>query len=384
MNLLRQNPHVGHRGVFSKLHKAIALLLLLAFSGLQAATQYCAGELGHDPQLGLRLFGVYPPWAVLLWAERWSAPFAEVFAKGLWVGIGSIVATALAITVVWPGRRMTDRLHGSARWANYLDLVTAGLLHRRVEDSVVVGAWRNPLGFLQALRHGGMENVLCFGPPRSGKGAGLVVPTLLSWGHSVFVTDLRGELFQLTSGYRASLGQRVYRFAPGEGDSVAWNPLDEIRLKSEHLVGDVQMVATLLVDPDGKGLQDHWQKTAQSLLVGVILYALLEDDYRATLQRVDALLSDPNLASEQLWETMAASEHSIIAASGRDMLDRPPQEAGSVLSTAKSYLALYRDPAEARNTARCDVGLRASGTESAANTVKLCPHYKGLANVLAE
>ena len=40
------------------------------------------------------------------------------------------------------------------------------------------------------------------------------------------------------------------------------------------------------------------------------------------------------------------------------MLDRPNEEAGSVLSTAKSYLALYRDPVVASNTSVSDFRLR--------------------------
>lgn len=55
---------------------------------------------------------------------------------------------------------------------------------------------------------------------------------------------------------------------------MCWNPLDEIRLDTEAEVGDVQNLATLIVDPDGKGLETHWQKTSQALLVGVILYVL--------------------------------------------------------------------------------------------------------------
>ena len=40
------------------------------------------------------------------------------------------------------------------------------------------------------------------------------------------------------------------------------------RVKTENEVGDVQNLATLIVDPDGKGLESHWQKTGQALLVG--------------------------------------------------------------------------------------------------------------------
>jgi type IV secretion system protein VirD4 len=56
------------------------------------------------------------------------------------------------------------------------------------------------------LRHPGPEHVLCYAPTRSGKEVGLIVPTLLSWRQSVFVTDLKGELYELSSRTSESLG----------------------------------------------------------------------------------------------------------------------------------------------------------------------------------
>ena len=35
-----------------------------------------------------------------------------------------------------------------------------------------------------------------------------------------------------------------------------------------------KILMTMIVDPDGKGLADHWQKSAQALLVGVGLHVL--------------------------------------------------------------------------------------------------------------
>ena len=40
---------------------------------------------------------------------------------------------------------------------------------------------------------------------------------------------------------------------------------------TEFEVGAAHNPAQLIVDPDGKGLDPHWQKTAFALLVGVIL-----------------------------------------------------------------------------------------------------------------
>ena len=50
--------------------------------------------------------------------------------------------------------------------------------------------------------------------------------------------------------------------------------------------------------------------------------------------------------------------HHAIGSAARDMMDRPEEEAGLVLSTAKSYLALYRDPVVARSVSRSDFRIR--------------------------
>lgn len=50
-----------------------------------------------------------------------------------------------------------------------------------------------------------------------------------------------------------------------------------------------------------------------------------------------------------MQDYLDGKSHPVIAASARDMLDRPEEEAGSVLSTAKSYLSPYRDPIVANN-----------------------------------
>ena len=244
------------------------------------------------------------------------------------------------------------------------------LTGKRAADcaGVYVGGWEDRDGRFHYLRHNGPEHVLTYAPTRSGKGVGLIVPTLLSWGASAVVTDLKGELWALTAGWRKTYaGNTVLRFEPATADgSVCWNPLDEIRLGTEYAVGDVQNLVTLLVDPHGKGLESHWQKTAFALLVGVILHALYKaredgekdgeakDSTPATLPAVDAMLADPDRDIAELWMEMATTghlaghPHPAIASAARDMMERPEEEAGSVLSTAKSYLALYRDPVVAR------------------------------------
>jgi len=58
---------------------------------------------------------------------------------------------------------------------------------------------------------------------------------------------------------------------------------------------------------DGNGLESHWRKTGQALLVGVILHALYKarnERTAATLPAVDALLADPDRDIAELWMAM--------------------------------------------------------------------------------
>ena len=234
---------------------------------------------------------------------------------------------------------------------------------------VYVGGWEDEDGTFHYLRHNGPEHILTFAPTRSGKGVGLVIPTLLSWKHSAVITDLKGELWALTAGWRQQhAGNRVLRFEPATANGcVGWNPLEEIRLGTEFEVGDVQNLATLIVDPDGKGLNDHWQKTSQAMLVGCILhlcYRSQDEGGVASLPALDAMLADPSRPISELWAEMThyghldGENHPLVGSAARDMLDRPAEEAGSVLSTAKSYLSLFRDPIVARNVSRSEFKIR--------------------------
>lgn len=338
---------------------------------LSAATQYFAHAFQYAEILGANFHHVYPPWSILRWAEQWYGSHSEAFIRagslGTAVAAAGLIGLAVAKMLAANSAKANVYLHGSARWADRRDIEAAGLLG--ANDGVYVGAWLDPKGTLHYLRHHGPEHVLTYAPTRSGKGVGLVVPTLLSWPHSAIITDLKGELWALTAGWRQRHAKnRVLRFEPAAlQGSVCWNPLDEIRLGTEYEVGDVQNLATLLVDPDGKGLESHWQKTAQALLVGVILHALYRgrnEGSPATLSSVDALLADPQRDVAALWTEMAeyghlqGENHPVVGQAARDMLDRPEEEAGSVLSTAKSYLSLYRDPVVARNVGTSEFRIR--------------------------
>ncbi len=352
-------PKDGH------LLRWLAALSLLA--GLQSATQYFAYVFQYQAILGANILHIYPPWAFLSWFFKWFSAYKDPFQTSGYVGVMvsglGLFISALSSSLLSNRSYGDKHLHGSARWADREDIKEAGLMDNH--EGVYVGGWEDENGVLHYLRHNGPEHVLTYAPTRSGKGVSLVLPTLLSWPHSLFCNDLKGELFALTSGWRQKYAKnKIIKFEPASMTNDArWNPLDEIRLDSQQEVGDVQNLTTLLVDPDGKGLEDHWQKTAQALLVGVILHVLYKSRLEgtpATLPYVDRLLSPMDATVNSLWLAMTqyphvdGKTHPAVASAARDMLDRPEEEAGSVLSTAKSYLSLYRDPVVANAVSASD------------------------------
>ena len=363
------------RPTHSFLFPVLGICVLLG--GLSAATQYFAHVFEYHATLGGRIGFVYPPWTILQWFGKWGTYYPLQFMNAGNVGMMATAAGLLCLlgikTMIARAAKNNRFPHGSARWATQKDIEAAGLMPRKVSlferirgkapefAGVYVGAWEDKKGRKHYLRHNGPEHILCYAPTRSGKGVGLIVPTLLSWPDSAVITDLKGELWALTSGWRQKhANNKVLRFEPAAASGSAhWNPLVEIRLGTEHEVGDVQNLATLIVDPDGKGLETHWQKSAQALLVGVILHALYQangnNSATPSLPDIDALFSDPDRSVKELWMEMnqikpeRGNNHRLVASVGRDMLDRPVEERGSVLSTVKSYLSLYRDPVVREN-----------------------------------
>nr|WP_315114023.1 type IV secretory system conjugative DNA transfer family protein [uncultured Neisseria sp.] len=375
----KRNNAVGHQNQVQttgsgRLVNFICLVLVL-LAGMGAATQYFAHQFQYHSQLGYGIGKFYMPWNILIWYGKWHGRYEQQFMMAFSIML-MVVAIGMIGMLVWNiVRKNTNKahesLHGSARWADRKDIEAAGLLTKKGKDSdgVYVGGWVDKSGTLHYLRHSGPEHVLTYAPTRSGKGLGLVLPTLLSWPHSTFITDLKGELWALTAGWRKKYAHnKVIRFEPATAQgSAAWNPLDEIRVGTEYEIGDVQNLATMIVDPDGKGLISHWDKTAFALLTGVILHALYkakDEGGIATLPSVDRMLSDPEKPVGDLWVEMATYPHAngrplpVISSAGQDMLDRPEEEAGSVLSTTKSFLALYRDNVVAANVSHSDFKIK--------------------------
>ena len=184
------------------------------------------------------------------------------------------------------------------------------------------------------------------------------MPTLLSWPASAVIHDIKGENWQITAGWRSRFSHCLL-FNPTDAKSAAYNPLLEVR-RGAHEVRDVQNIADILVDPEGAlEKRNHWEKTSHALLVGAILHVLYAGEDK-TLRGVANFLSDPASPFELTLHRMMTTKHlgdaphPVVASAAREVLNKSDNERSGVLSTAMSFLGLYRDPTVAEVTSRCD------------------------------
>lgn len=330
----------------------LAGFFVALFGGLVAATQMLAAELDYHHVLGAPLFDVgetpvYAPWKWLFWAQDyWEAVPRPIEDSMLALGVGAVCGVIWAVGI---GKRFAiddgPTSHGSSRWARRDEIEELGLA-QTPSDSRGIVLGRDPHSD-RVLTHRGKEHAFVFAPTRSGKGVGLVVPTLLTWRASVFVLDVKGENWDLTAGWRRKFSH-VVRFDPTSRKSATFNPLLEVR-KGEKEVRDVRNIVEILADPDGEQRDDFWTRSAKKFLVGAILHVLYSDD-NPSLARVLEFLQNPEWTHEERLTRMLETKHlgdtthPVVARAARSTLNTPEDTRGGVLATAESYLGLFDDP----------------------------------------
>ncbi len=183
-----------------------------------------------------------------------------------WLQTGLVASGCLAVITFMLKYKRPQKLHGEARWANARDIKKAKLA---VKDGILLG--RTTFG---TLRLGGTEHVLVEAPTRAGKGVGIVIPNLLEWQESVVVLDIKQENWDITAGFRKSLGQDVFLFNPlsAEGRTAYYNPLGYFdRTNPVAVINEMQKIGQMLY-PEPKDGESFWLDSARSAFIGVGAY----------------------------------------------------------------------------------------------------------------
>ena len=252
--------------------KLIKIFLLYFFIVTAIATQYLAYKVKYNKALGgIRIIKtnhkIYFPLAYPFWEKQYGKSNPKIFKHINNYYYGSFfIFLIIAVFVLKKKNEVT--VHGTARWATQKEMKKMNLYQ---PTGVVLGL--DPNG--KIMHDNSDKHVFMEAPTRGGKGINTVNPTAYDWINSVVFNDIKGELWEKTSGYRKNvLGQKVFMFCPvdNEGISCQYNPLDGIAIGTLFETEDISVVTQTLIDTEGKGESDHWISSAMNLLNGVIMH----------------------------------------------------------------------------------------------------------------
>ncbi len=343
---------------------ATAVLLLLAGA---LSTQYVAHAFHYPREFGAGLIDVgavriYPPWAFIGWYGRYARTYPDAFEMAAFLPLAILFIPAMAAIGLSRRLRRSPPKFGQGAWATMLDVERAKLVQTGKQLSGrVLGRFGD-----RYLAYRGIEHAIIVGASRSGKGAGHVVPTLVSWPESAFIYDRKGELWHITADHRKTFSH-VFYFAPTDPNTVRWNPLFEVR-KGPMEIADIQNVVGILVDPLGRKAGDlnFWDQSATDFFTAVILHVLYsEPDERKNLAQVRRLLINIDATLHAMQRTLHRHRPDYHAPDGKARgLDGEPipevhpevllgatalanldeRVKSSVLATCRASLSLWADP----------------------------------------
>ena len=352
------------------LFKFLSVIIFLGCSaiGCMIASYLVAAYYGFSSELGTPLVTIgdwrfYSPFSIFRWQEFFSEerPLARIVYAWMicWILVGLSLSFILNLAVFEKTSKQAQNIFGDATFAKRSDLLDLKLIGKG--NGIFLG--KTDRG--EYIRHDAPGHYAVIAPTRSGKGTGIVIPTLLTWPGSCVIYDLKEENFQRTAGRRSMFSDILY-FNPNSINSAHFNPLFEIRT-GLYEVRDAQNIANMIIEPDRPGVYDHWVRTGNSLLTAAILHVL----YTASVEEknlagVAALLSRPDKTlTETLHEMLATKHirdkdgkpcrpHTGVVAAARDVLNKSADDRSSVVSTVMGYLSVYRDPLLANCTKDSD------------------------------
>ncbi len=273
------------------------------------------------------------------------------------MGFAAFGIFGLPLILIGVAMSKSRSLHGDARWATSSEAHAAGLF---AEDGLILGKLGGKFLMLDAAKF-----VMLVAPTRSGKGVGTIIPNLLNWNQSVVVVDIKGENFEVTSGFRAKHGQDVFKFAPFDENfqTHCCNPLSYVSRDPRFVVGELQSVGYMLYPKrDGDGA--FWNDAARNFFVAVGLYCL-ESSYPLTIGEVLRRSSGAGRPKE-FWLAVVDSG---VSASGQTLskhcadalsqfVSNSDNTLTSILSTFSAPLGVFANPVVDAATSRDDFDLR--------------------------
>jgi len=249
-------------------------------------------------------------------------------------------------------RKLYSRIHGDGGDLQpgpplkpTTDLDESGLIIGRDEDDP------NRL-----WRYEGEGSLVTIAAPGKGKSQCHVVPNLLTWKSAAVVLDIKGELYEQTSAWRAANVGPVYRFSLLDRESQRYNPLLQISSDPELLWEDCRFVADMLVVPSGTGGNaKFFDDSARDFVTAALCYVTLA---YPKAERTMAKVLD--IASGLEWDQFVARLQATVdvpsaaRAGAKYSGEKDPKLRENILQTANTALSAWEGSRITRATSASD------------------------------
>jgi type IV secretion system protein VirD4 len=196
------------------------------------------------------------------------------------------------------------------------------------------------------------EQVMITGSNGAGKSSQLLIPNLLGecGSRSLFIADLKNELFSVTVGTVARSHQ-VWLFAPTRpGDSHGYNPLAHIRSAA-----DANLFARCWVKNTGESKEPYWASNAQLLITAAVLH-LRTAEPDAPFYRLNELLTEqPFEDLEELLSTSPSIAARKKAGVFLDNMKRNERLIGSIMTDIGNRFQVFDSDGVADVTAMNEI-----------------------------
>ena len=277
------------------------------------------------------------------------------------------LALALLLFTLAGDRSRSARDDRGARWARRGDLAILRGRHARGDAE---GRGSGPEGRLALGYHGRRllraeqrHALVAFGPPQSGKSAGLAIPALLEWQGPAVASSIKTDLLGATLRRRRALGE-AFVFDPFELSGVpgqTWSPLRTAESWDGALEVAWRLAAAGELDQRGVEGGDFWATAAEQRLAP-LLYAAARSGagieqvvawaYGQGRRVLDSTL-DGLMAADAGEQERADARAAYEAVRAFDA--QADRTRTSIEATAQALLRAYRFTRVARSARGCEI-----------------------------
>lgn len=278
---------------------------------------------------------------------------------------------------------------GTARWATTRELKKLGLITKET-DGVILGQSKDAKGVItgsdsfRIKRFGSLisdnsaYHAIVVGATGSGKGVGVIMPTLLTWKESVMIVDPKGESYGYTAGYRSTFSE-VFYFDPTITAEEAKerhikpchiNPLDFIPRTADAMAEIGNMC--LAIHPN-QSKDPYWDKMPRMMLEMLIGHNLLKgkkksipeatsiimttEKYETIFENILNAYEDEPVPKSDPLSAVAEMVQSNAALFFNMATNQNDEQLVTHISTVKGDLGTYTNPASAEILSCSDFSL---------------------------